>query len=86
MYDEDLKKIFIIDNEELQFNKNDGWGLIGNTEEPDVYLSDHEYFSIHDDLFDIIQSTHQYNNISLSIILNENNENDSQYDEIEIFY
>ena len=27
-YDKDLKKIFIIDNEEFQYDKNDAWGLI----------------------------------------------------------
>ena len=27
--DEDLKKIFIIDHEQLQFDKTDGWNLIG---------------------------------------------------------
>ena len=29
LYDEYLKKIFIIDHEELRFDKNDGWSLIG---------------------------------------------------------
>ena len=29
IYDEDLKKIFIVDHEQLQFDKTDGWDLIG---------------------------------------------------------
>ena len=33
--------------------------MIFNPEEPDDYLLDREYFCIHDDLFDIIQSTHK---------------------------
>ena len=55
LYDEDPKKIFIIDHEQLKFDKNDGWNLIGITEKEDVTLSDHEYFCIHDDLFNRIQ-------------------------------
>ena len=58
LYDEDLEKIFIIDHEQLQFDKNAGWILIGIPEKPDGTLSDHDYFCIHDDICDIIQSTH----------------------------
>ena len=29
LYDEDLKKIFIIYHEKLEFDKTDGWNLIG---------------------------------------------------------
>ena len=29
LYDEDMGKIFIIDHEQLQFDKTDGWNLIG---------------------------------------------------------
>ena len=35
--------------------KNSGWTLIVNPEEPDGSLLDHEYFCIHDDLFDRIK-------------------------------
>ena len=52
-------KRFIIDHKQLQFDKTYGWTLIGIPEKEDGSLSDHEYFFIHDDLFDIIQSTHQ---------------------------
>ena len=54
-YDEDLEKIFIIDHEQLQFDKTDGWTLIGIPEKEDGTLSDHEYFCIHADLFDRIK-------------------------------
>ena len=49
-----MKKTFIIDHGELQFDKNSGWILIGVYEEPDGYLSDHKYFFFHDDIFDRI--------------------------------
>ena len=62
LYDEDLEKIFIIDHEKLQFDKTDGWTLIGIPEKEYGTLSDHEYFCIHDDLFDRIKSTHQDQN------------------------
>ena len=57
MYDEDLEKLIIIDHGKLQFDKNCGWKLIIISEKPDGYLLYHEYFFIHDDLFDRIQST-----------------------------
>ena len=62
LYDKDLKKIFIIDQEQLQFYKNYGWNLIRIPEKPDGTLPDNEYFCIHDDLFDRIQSTNQDRN------------------------
>ena len=71
IYDEDLKKRFIIDLEKLQFNKNDDWTFIIIPEETDVLMIDHDYFYINEDNFDRFQSTHQKNNISLRIISNE---------------
>ena len=62
LYDEDMKKIFIIDHKLLEFNKTYGWTSIGIPEKEDGTLSDHEYFFIHDDLFYRIQSTHKYRN------------------------
>ena len=85
LYDEDVKKIFIIENEVLQFDKISGCNLIGIPNEINGLMSDNEYFCIHDIIFDKIQSTHQYNNISLNIISNEPNEHDSKCDAIEIF-
>ena len=70
-------KIFIIDHEQLQFDKNAGWTLIGIPEKEDGTLSDHEYFFIHDDIFDRIQSTHQDRNILWRFISNELNEDES---------
>ena len=84
LYDEDLEKIFIIDHKELEFDKNYGWTLIGIPPNPDGYLPDHEYFCIHDDIFDRIQSIHQNNNISLKIITNEPNVYQYQCDTTEI--
>ena len=72
-YDEYLEKIFTIDHEQLEFDKNVGWNLIGIPEKPDGTLSDHEYFCIHDDLFDRIQSTHQDRNIMWRFISHEPN-------------
>ena len=59
LYEEDPKKICIIDHEQLQFDKTDRWTLIGIPGKEDGTFSDHEYFCIHDGLFDRIQSTHQ---------------------------
>ena len=84
LYDEDLEKIFIIDHEQLQFDKNAGWILIGIPEKPDGKLSDCEYFCIHDDIFDRIQSTHQDRNIMWRFISNEPDENGSQSEVTEI--
>ena len=55
VYDEDLEKRFIINHEQLQFNKTDGWTLIGIPDKEDGTLSYHDYFCIHDDLFDRIK-------------------------------
>ena len=63
MYNEDLEKLIIIDHGKLQFDKNGGWKLFAIPENPDGYLLDHEYFFIHDDLFDRIQSTRQDKNL-----------------------
>ena len=74
LYDEDTKKLFLIDYELLEFNKTDGWNLIGIPEKEDGTFSDREYFCVHDDLFDRIQSTHQDRNILWKFISNEPNE------------
>ena len=63
LYDEYLEEIFTIDHEQLKSDKNAGWTLIGIPEKEDETLFDYEYFYIHDDLFDIIQSTRQGRNI-----------------------
>ena len=63
LYDEEQNKRFIIDHEKLQFNNTDGWTLIGIPEKEYGSLSDREYFCIHNDLFDRIQSTHKDRNV-----------------------
>ena len=35
----------MIDHEQLEFDKNDGWALIVIPEKEDGYLSDNEFFS-----------------------------------------
>ena len=57
------RNLFIIDHEEIEFNKNYGLTLIGIHERPDGFLLDHKYFCINDYLFDRIKSTHQDKNI-----------------------
>ena len=52
-----------MDHKQLEFDKPDGWTLIGIPEKEDGSFSDHEYFFIHDDLFDRIKSTHRDQNI-----------------------
>ena len=45
LYDEGLKKRLIIEKEELQFDKNDGWTLIVIIDEPNGLMSNHDNFS-----------------------------------------
>ena len=78
IYDEDVKKIFIIDHEELQLDKNYVWNLIEIPDELNGSMFYHEYSCIHEDIFGRIQSYHQEKNISLNIISNEPNENGSK--------
>ena len=59
--------------EKLQYDKNVGWTLIGILDKTGGTFVDRENFCIHDYLFDIIQSTHQDNNIMLKFISNEIN-------------
>ena len=58
IYEIESERRFIIDHEQLKFDNKSGCKLIGNLEEPGGYWLDHDCFLIHDDLFDIIQSTH----------------------------
>ena len=57
---------------------------MGIPETEDGNLSDHDYFCIHGDLFDIILSIHQDRNILWRFISNQLNENKSQIESIEI--
>ena len=55
LYMTKIWKKIIIDHEQLQFDKTDGWTLIGIPEKEYGTLSDHNYFCIHDDLFNSIK-------------------------------
>ena len=66
------------------FDKTDGWTLIRIPEKEDGDLSDHEYFCIHDDLFDRTQSTHQDRNILWRFISNGLNKDESHSEATEI--
>ena len=68
MYDKDVKKIYTIDHEEIQFFKKKVWAIIGLTDGTDGIYTDHESFSIHEYLFDINMATHQNEVIPLKII------------------
>ena len=48
-------------------------------EEPNGSMTDNDYSFIHKDIFDIIQYTHQNNNIPLKIISNKPTSKYSQY-------
>ena len=50
------------------FLKGDRYALIGNPDHPDGTSTDHEYFCIHDDLFDIILEIDQNYDIILKVI------------------
>ena len=63
IYDIDTEKRYSIDDEEMHFVKGEGYALIGNPDFPDGSSTDHEYFCIHEDLFDIILETEQDYNI-----------------------
>ena len=54
LYDIYMEKRYSIDDNEINFVKGDGYALIGNPYHPDGSSTDHEYFCIHDDLFDRI--------------------------------
>ena len=49
IYDEDLKKRYTIDHEDINFFKKKGCNLIGPPDEPDGSYIDHEYFYINED-------------------------------------
>ena len=53
IYDIDFGKRYSIDDEDIRFVKGYGYALIGNTDHTYGTLTDHEYFFIRDDLFEI---------------------------------
>ena len=68
LYNIDMEKRYSIDDKEIHFLKGDGYALIGNPDYPDGSSTDHEYFCIHDDLFDIILEIDQDSDITLKVI------------------
>ena len=71
LYDIDMEKRYSIDDKEIHFVKGDGYALIGNLDHLYGTSTDHEYFCIHDDLFDRILETDQNYNIILKVIHKE---------------
>ena len=68
LYDIYFENIYSINDEDINFVKVDGYALIGNPYHPDVTSTDHEYFFIHDDLFNLILETDQNTDISSEVI------------------
>ena len=55
----------------MHFVKGDGYALIGNPDFSDGSSTDHEYFCIHDNLFDRILATEHDSDITLNVIHRE---------------
>ena len=71
LYDIDMEKRYSIDDKEINFLKGDEDALIGNPDHPNGSSTDHEYFCIHDDLFDRILETEQDYDFTLNVIHRE---------------
>ena len=65
LYDEELKKRYIINYEDIHYVKREAIYLIGISDEPST---DKEYFANHECLFYRILSTHQNVSIKLKTI------------------
>ena len=68
IYDIDTEKRYYIDDKCIHFVKGDIYNLIGNPDHPYGTATDHEYFCIHDELFDRILETDQNSYITLKVI------------------
>ena len=71
LYDIDFGKRNSIEDKDIKFLKGDGYALISNPDHLDETSTDHEYFCIHDDLFDRILETDQNYDIILKMIHKE---------------
>ena len=71
LYDIDIESRCAIYDEEIYFAKGDGYDSIGKPDHPDGTSTDHEYFCIHDELFDRILETDQNFDIILKMIHKE---------------
>ena len=63
IYDIHFERRYSIDDENIHFVNGYGYALIGNPDNPDGTSTDHEYFFIHDDLFNIILETEQNSDV-----------------------
>ena len=66
-----MKNRYTIDYGDIQFVDENGYDFIDNPDHPNGTLTDHGYFLIHNDLFDIILATDQNNDITLKFIPND---------------
>ena len=71
VYDIDFEERYFNIVEDIHFVKGCGYALIGNSDQPDGTSTDHEYFCIHDDLFDRILKTDHNSDIVLKVIHKE---------------
>ena len=71
IFDIDTEKRYFIDDKGIHFVEGYGYALIGNLDHPDVTSTDHEYFCIHDDLFNRILESDQNSDIKLKAIHKE---------------
>ena len=84
LYYIDFGKRYSIDDEDIHFVKGYGYSLIFNPDHPDVTSIDHEYFCIHDELFDrILETDHTYN-IILRLIKKEPTFSSINYNSIDL--
>ena len=68
LYGEDDNKRYTIDHEYINYFEKTVWSLIGISDEPYGSSKYHGFFSIHEDLFDRILSTHKNKGIKLNTI------------------
>ena len=68
LYDIDMKNRYTIDDEYIIFINKYVYVLIGNPNHLDETSTDHEYFIIHDDLFEKHLATYQNTDIALKVI------------------
>ena len=64
-------QIYSIDYKEIHFVKGNVYALIGNPDHPYGTSTDHGYYFIHDDLFDIILETDQHPDIIVKVVHKE---------------
>ena len=71
IYDIYMEKRYSNDDKGIHFVKGDIYSLIDNPYHPDGTSTDHEYFFIHDYLFERILETDQSSDITLKVIHKE---------------